>query len=131
MRPHERNGLDGWLIGELRGQARPMRVEELLLEENAVSRLACRLESAERELGELRARLQRTERRLDGTSVHHAAAHTRFVPGAEGYEIVEADGPPPRAGDPVEAGDARFRVLRVGRSPLPFDRRPCAYLVSE
>jgi hypothetical protein len=125
------NGLDGWLIGELRQRARPLRAEELLVEESAVTRLECRLESAERELAELRTRLHRTERRLDGSSVHHAAAHTRFVPVTEGYELLEAEGPPPRAGDAVEIEAGVFRVLRVGRSPLPFDRRPCVYLVAE
>jgi hypothetical protein len=126
MPTEDRNGLDGWLIGELRREARPLRVDGLLLEESG---LHCRLDGVERELAELRHRLARTERRLDGASGHTAPAHTRFVPGDEGYEIVEADGPPPRAGDEVEVGERRLRVLRVGRSPFPFDRRPCAYLV--
>ena len=131
MPSNDRNGLDGWLIGELRRHARPPRVDDLILEETAVSKLVCRVDTAERELAELRSRLQRAERRLDGTSVHHAVAHTRFVPSVEGYDIVESEGPPPRAGDSVTLGDGRFRVLRVGRSPFPFDRRPCVYLVPE
>lgn len=124
------NGLDGWLIGELRDRARPARMNELLLETAAEpSRLACRVDALERELESVRGRLARAERRLEGVSVHHAAAHTRFVPREEGYEIVEADGPPPRAGEEVVVGDVRYCVLRAGRSPLPFDRRPCVYLV--
>jgi hypothetical protein len=58
----------------------------------------------------------------------HADAHVRFVPNGTGYEIVEADGPPPSAGDEVEIAGTRFRVLRIGRSPFPADPRPCAYL---
>ncbi|HZR95851.1 MAG TPA: hypothetical protein VFA56_09150 [Gaiellaceae bacterium] len=131
MAAGEANGLDGWLIGELRRHSRPTRIDGLLLEEQALDRFACRLDAAEREVAELRTRLQRAERRLDGTSVHHAAAHTRFVPSAEGYEIVESVGPPPRAGESIAVDEASYRVLRVGRSPFPYDRRPCVYLVSE
>ena len=116
--------MDDWLIGELRRHARPLAPDGLLLEDGAYGQIACRLDTAERELAELRVRVQR----LDGRSVHHAVAHTRFVPGGEGYEIVEADGPPPRAGETVAVGERSYRVLRTGRSPFPFDRRPCAYL---
>jgi hypothetical protein len=129
MPSENQHGLDGWLIGELRRHARPVRVDGLLLEEGQAEKLSCRLDSAERRLAELGHRMTRTERRLAGVSVHHAVAHTRFVPAEAGYEIVEADGPPPRAGDEVVVEERRLRVLRVGRSPLPFDRRPCAYLV--
>lgn len=130
MAAAEENGLDGWLIGELRSRARPVRIDDLLLDgPRKGARLACRVEALERELELVRARVGRAERRLDGSSVHHAAAHTRFVPAAAGYEVVEADGPPPRAGEVVVVGDEAFRVLRAGRSPLPFDRRPCVFLV--
>jgi hypothetical protein len=129
MATGEQNGLDSWLIGDLRRHARPLRTDGLLLDDD-VSKLACRMDTAERELADLRTRVTRTERRLEGVSVHHAAAHTRFVPAAVGYEVVETDGPPPRAGDEVMVDERRLRVLRVGRSPFPFDRRPCAYLVA-
>jgi hypothetical protein len=129
MPSENHHGLDGWLIGELRQHSRPTRIDGLLLENGSLAQVECRLDATERELAELRARVRRAERRLDGASVHHAHAHTRFVPDGTGYEIVEADGPPPRAGEEVAVGGRSLRVLRVGRSPFPFDRRPCVYLV--
>jgi hypothetical protein len=52
------------------------------------------------------------------------------VPNDEGYELVSCDGAPPRAGDPVELAfrEGALVVNRVGRSPLPGDARPCAFL---
>ena len=54
-----------------------------------------------------------------------------FVPAGEGYRLVECDGPPPYLGQIVDLDGfdgAMLRVSRLGRSPLPFDGRPCAYL---
>lgn len=128
MASEDGHSLDGWLIGELRNHTRSTRVDELLLGGPATAELVCRVERAERELSALAERLRLAERRLEGSSVHHAVAHTCFVPHGEGYELVEADGPPPRAGAEVEVAGARYRVVRAGRSPLPFDRRPCVFL---
>jgi DNA repair exonuclease SbcCD ATPase subunit len=57
-------------------------------------------------------------------------AYVAFVPTAGGYALVERDGPAPEVGDVVESpeGQGALVVTRVGRSPLPFDRRPCVYL---
>ena len=54
--------------------------------------------------------------------------HLLFVWSTSGYELHERDGEAPAAGSEVEAGDRRFRVLKVAPSPLPGDRRACAYL---
>ena len=59
------------------------------------------------------------------------ALHLRLVPQSGGYALSEDAGPPPRAGERVEVDDKRFRVARVGRSPLPNDERPCAFLLLE
>ena len=45
-----------------------------------------------------------------------------------GYELVEREGLPPAVGEEVEEGEHRQRVSKVGPSPLPGDRRRCAYL---
>jgi multidrug efflux pump subunit AcrA (membrane-fusion protein) len=59
------------------------------------------------------------------------AFHLRLVPQSAGYALSQGAGPPPRAGERVEVDDKGFRVARVGRSPLPNDERPCAFLLLE
>jgi hypothetical protein len=52
-----------------------------------------------------------------------------FVSKPTGYELVEREGEPPSVGSVVDLdGQGRWFVSRVGPSPLPQDRRPCAYL---
>jgi hypothetical protein len=51
-----------------------------------------------------------------------------FVPSPDGYGLVQLDGPPPGRGTAVELDGGTFLVLRLGPSPLPGDRRRCAYL---
>jgi hypothetical protein len=48
--------------------------------------------------------------------------------GRGGYELLEQDGRPPVVGETLEVDERRFTVTRIGRSPLPVDRRPCVYL---
>ncbi|MGZ8702712.1 MAG: hypothetical protein ACXWZY_10550 [Gaiellaceae bacterium] len=57
--------------------------------------------------------------------------HVLFLPGAAGYRLFERDGPPPRRLGVVVLDAGRYRVLRVGASPLPGDRRRCAFLEQE
>jgi hypothetical protein len=52
-----------------------------------------------------------------------------FVWKPTGYELREQQGEPPAVGAEVEQDEGRFRVGKVGPSPLPGDPRPCAYLV--
>jgi hypothetical protein len=53
-----------------------------------------------------------------------------FAPTADGYRLIELPGEPPEIGAMVEleACEGPLIVTRYGRSPLPFDGRPCAYL---
>ncbi len=57
-----------------------------------------------------------------------ADGHLLFVWKASGYELAEREGEPPAPGAEVEEGNARFVVTKVGPSPLPGDRRRCAFL---
>jgi chromosome segregation ATPase len=60
-----------------------------------------------------------------------ATSYVAFVPAGDAYRLVECDGPPPYLGQVVDIEgfeDVMLRVSRLGRSPLPFDGRPCAYL---
>ena len=54
--------------------------------------------------------------------------HVLLVPFPDGYRLLEREGAPPARGDLLELDDGGFSVLRLGPSPLPGDRRRCAYL---
>lgn len=55
-------------------------------------------------------------------------AELAFVPGLE-YRLVEIERSALARGDALELEGERFVVARTGPSPLPSDRRRCAYLV--
>jgi hypothetical protein len=54
-----------------------------------------------------------------------------LVPSPEGYRLLQRAGPPPDRGAALELDDESFLVARLGPSPLPGDRRRCAYLEQE
>jgi hypothetical protein len=61
-----------------------------------------------------------------------AAEHSYclFVSKPTGYELLNREGDPPPVGSIVEIeGQGRWVVNRIGASPLPQDRRRCAYLL--
>jgi chromosome segregation ATPase len=122
-----------------------------------VSSLARPVDEPTKLEAELRARVDELERRLDeppaeiepeaATSVDELAietvtepepvldpaadgAYLAFVPNDQGYSLHELDGPLPAVGQPLpgSAGEQGLVVARVGRSPLPLDRRQCVYL---
>jgi hypothetical protein len=51
-----------------------------------------------------------------------------FAPRKDGYRLVQRSGPAPALGATQELDGVPHVVIRVGRSPLPFDRRRCVYL---
>jgi len=56
--------------------------------------------------------------------------HLLFVPRSSGYELREQDGEPPAPGAEVPVDGETRRVVKLAPSPLPGDRRTCAYLSS-
>lgn len=54
-----------------------------------------------------------------------------FVASPAGYRIVDREGSPPSSGEGVELEGGRYRVLRLGPSPLPGDRRRCVFVERE
>lgn len=90
----------------------------------------------------MRAALERRERAveareaaLEASSVQDEPAATQqttvellFVPGAE-YRLIPAEGRELTRGSLLELEGEEYAVARIGRSPLPRDDRPCAYLV--
>ena len=59
-----------------------------------------------------------------------ADAHLLFVWRPSGYELREQPGDAPAVGSEVEHDGERLRVTKVAPSPLPGDKRACAYLVA-
>jgi len=58
-----------------------------------------------------------------------ADAHLLFVWKPSGYELREEPGDAPAVGSDIEQDGERLRVSKVAPSPLPGDKRECAYLV--
>ncbi|HLX31396.1 MAG TPA: hypothetical protein VKR79_01380 [Gaiellaceae bacterium] len=54
--------------------------------------------------------------------------HLLFVWKPSGYELVEQDGEAPAVGSEVELDGVQFEVTKLAPSPLPGDKRACAYL---
>ena len=69
-------------------------------------------------------------RMADQIPVSEKEGCVAFAPTTEGYRLVELHGTPPEIGSTIELDvcDAPLVVTRYGRSPLPLDSRPCAYL---
>ncbi len=57
--------------------------------------------------------------------------HLVFVWRPSGYELREREGDLPAVGDEVEQDGKTLLVTKVAPSPLPRDRRMCAYLAGE
>jgi hypothetical protein len=55
--------------------------------------------------------------------------HLLFVWKTSGYELDEQSGDVPAVGAEVERDGTMMRVAKVAPSPLPGDKRVCAYLV--
>jgi hypothetical protein len=58
-----------------------------------------------------------------------ADGHLIFVWKTSGYELQERDGDVPAVGSEVQEDGETLRVTKIAPSPLPGDRRQCAYLV--
>jgi hypothetical protein len=59
-----------------------------------------------------------------------ADGHLLFISTPGGYSVLEREGPPPPLGERIEMAEQAisFLVIKLGASPLPNDRRRCAYL---
>jgi hypothetical protein len=57
-----------------------------------------------------------------------ADGHLLFVWKTTGYELREAEGDAPTLGAEVHQDGQAFRVTKLAPSPLPGDKRQCAYL---
>jgi hypothetical protein len=108
--------------------ARPRQEPAALARE--VDRLHLAVAARDERIAELEHELAAVRAAAAGSEAGSAAEHVVLVRDAGGYELVDAAGPPPRVGARVAVGERleTFVVLKVGRSPLPGDRRPCAFV---
>jgi hypothetical protein len=60
----------------------------------------------------------------------NADGHILFLPAEDGYELVDHVGASPRVGEVIDVRDQSWVVTKIGRSPLPFDDRDCAFLTA-
>jgi len=57
-------------------------------------------------------------------------SHVLFVPTSSRYLLLERQGPPPETGVEVSLSEGSFVVGKIGRAPVPGDRRACAFLLA-
>lgn len=93
-----------------------------------------RLEQRERRLGELEAAYEEANAELEALRSAPSApaaidGHLLFVQQSERYAIVDGEGAAPPVGADLELEGTSYRVWKLGRSPLPADRRLCAFLL--
>ena len=73
----------------------------------------------------------RSEHRLESPPMengyHSPGGHLLFVWSSSGWTLQQRDGEVPAVGSTVEANETLLRISKIGPSPLPGDRRPCAY----
>jgi chromosome segregation ATPase len=110
------------------------RVEEELAElQRQTDKLAAtesELSACARLLEEVSAGLESAKDRLGERDVDGADPdrHVVFIPLEGVYALAERPGPSPAVGAYEDVDGVRFLVSRIGPSPLPADRRRCAYV---
>jgi hypothetical protein len=108
----------------------PVELERLLAEQagtddtRGIDLLRQRLAEAEAELQEGAP----TPANEEPTPAAHEEETVLFVPSPAGYRLLLRSGPLPEIGDEIGVSGGRLVVVKVGASPLPGDRRRCAYL---
>jgi len=66
----------------------------------------------------------------EGDTSDERGEHVCLVSSPDGYELLDRPGVAPMAGTVVDLGEGlRGEVVKVARSPLPNDKRSCAYLI--
>ena len=64
----------------------------------------------------------------DEEDVGHAAEYVLFVWSPSGYALLSRSGEPPPVGSEIGVSGGQLVVTKIGPSPLPGDRRRCAFL---
>ena len=77
-----------------------------------------------------RLRLSEAERVEPEPEPELPKTHVLFVPTPRRYLLLERQGPPPGAGTELSLSEGSFVVGKVGRAPVPGERRACAFLLA-
>jgi hypothetical protein len=64
---------------------------------------------------------------VDANGNQGSSGYVLFVWSPSGWTLQQRDGEPPAVGATVEADEKTLQVTKLGPSPLPGDRRRCAY----
>jgi hypothetical protein len=102
-----------------------------LLEEQAATAAVAEGEGDARGIDLLRTRVAEAEAELAPAPAEQDAdgtGHVLFVWNPSGYELLARAGEPPSVGSEVGISGGSRVVTKIGRSPLPGDLRPCAFL---
>lgn len=113
------------------GDAAVTRLEQLA--EQAAAQIA-RLEAARNDALAVAKALGEDRRGRHPGEHAEDLSHVLFIPGADGYRLLEQEGPAPAPGSTLELAEddgtrSRLLVAKVGAAPLPGVRLACAYLV--
>lgn len=104
-----------------------MAIDELRLAQARIAEQARDVRTLEQALAALTARVDALSPGAGAEPSPPATeGHVLLVSTPDGYRLAARSGPPPAPGDTVEDAGNRYRVLNLGRSPLPGDRRPAA-----
>ncbi len=123
----------GMRLGEVlveRGWLTQEQIEGLLDEQRATGVG----EDGTRGIDLLRTRVAEAEAELEpapeaeAEAAENGAEHVLFVWSPSGYALLTRAGEPPSIGSEVGVSGGRLVVVKIGPSPLPGDRRRCAYL---
>jgi hypothetical protein len=93
-----------------------------------------RAENGDRGIDQLKTSMADAEAELEalaeeaGPGIEGHPGHVLFVWSHSGYELLSRAGEPPLVGSEVGVSGGLRVVTKVGPSPLPGDRRPCAFL---
>ncbi len=113
---------------ELRRAAVERREATAAERESALEQAASDLRARELQLAEReRSRPLRADPALPPAPEPEAPTHLLYI-ARDGWRLVQHDGPVPPLDSPVDVDGEVLVVTRIGRSPLPGDRRACAYL---
>ena len=110
---------------ELRRAALERREAGVAERESALERIASELQDREARIEDMKT-VRPADDAGSGSDVEEAT-HLVWSAG-DRYRLVERPGGAPAQGSVVELESSRWRVLRVGASPLPADRRRCAFV---
>ncbi|SRR6266540_97096 len=138
---HTQQGFGTGLWAEIERRHRSGREADVVRLEPASPRALEAVPDPDPELEQLEAENRRLQEEIDRLrneftelklveSPEQPSSHLLFVPTPQRYLLVERDGPPPEAGDELTLEDGTFVVGKLGRAPVPGERRACAFLLA-